>query len=55
MKTKTHFAFRVDIWGDTGDASLARRLVLDHGAIYTINQSVSGFVLPQEYDKASGS
>jgi hypothetical protein len=25
MKTKTHFAFRVDVWDDTGDSIRARR------------------------------
>jgi hypothetical protein len=31
MKTKTHFAFRVDVWDDTGDSIVevvARRLLI---------------------------
>jgi hypothetical protein len=29
MKTKTHFAFRVDIWDDTGDSIVEMPLVVD--------------------------
>jgi hypothetical protein len=42
MKTKTHFAFRVDIWDDTGDSIVEHVASVDEtvpslGALITIS------------------
>ena len=42
MKTKTHFAFRVDIWDDTGDSIVEHVAGVDEtvpclGALITIS------------------